>query len=288
MGKRIAVALVHGIGAQTEAYLNNSGEGLIQRTRELCGDDVVFKWVFWAPVLQEREDRLLKRLKSADAPINWNALRGFIVSYFGDAIAYQPTEHDRNAYIGIHEAFARTMRDLSDEAGLDAPLVIVGHSLGAIIASNYIWDLQHMGRRDLIPDQARSLMTDTPLELGHTLTAFYSLGAAFPLWSLRFDDFGEPINVPAPELAAIHPTIDGEWVNYYDRDDVLGYPLRPMNDAYAQAVTKDCEVNVGRFYQSWNPLSHIAYWRDNNVISPVSEAIARIYRTVNQPEMHGT
>ena len=39
----------------------------------------------------------------------------------------------------------------------------------------------------------------------------------------------------------------------------MGYPLRCLNDAYAEAVTEDKEINDGGLLESWNPLAHYSY-----------------------------
>ncbi len=66
------------------------------------------------------------------------------------------------------------------------------------------------------------------------------------------------------------------WVNYYDRDDVLGYPLRPVSSSYAAVVDADVEVNVGGFPASATPLAHTRYWTDNDVTKPVAAQLARL------------
>lgn len=276
MGETIAVMLVHGIGTQTELEVDENTQRLRQALSDQVGDQAVVRIAYWGNALQNEQNILQSRLKTSKAPLDWAAFRGFIMGYVADAIAYQPTGHDQRAYDVVHSSVARTLADLAVEAGPTAPLVVIAHSLGAVITSNYMWDVQNDTRRALIPTAVRRFMRDTPLELGHTFAGFYTLGAPFPLWSLRFVDFGRPIAFPAPELAQHHPGLPTEWVNIYDRDDVLGYPLRPINAAYADVVSEDIEANIGRIYESWNPLSHIAYWRDDDVIERVIAGIARL------------
>jgi len=60
------------------------------------------------------------------------------------------------------------------------------------------------------------------------------------------------------------------WLNFFDADDVLGWPLRPLSVPYAQMVT-DVEVNAssGLFSDllyAWNPLSHSHYWKTPAVL----------------------
>jgi hypothetical protein len=46
-----------------------------------------------------------------------------------------------------------------------------------------------------------------------------------------------------------------KWYNFYDPDDVLGYPLKTINADYKKAVTKDIPTNVGVFSH------HGIHWR---------------------------
>ena len=141
-----------------------------------------------------------------------------------------------------------------------------------MIASYYIWDLQ---KNNPIIDIGNS-----PLEKGETLTLFYTLGTQIALWSLSHNDFGEPIQVPSPQLNNHYSGLAGEWINFYDRDDVLGFPVQKINDAYAQIVV-DREVNAGNLFSNWNPLSHNSYWKDDEVIDPIAQALVKTWEAVN-------
>jgi len=89
--------------------------------------------------------------------------------------------------------------------------------------------------------------------------------------------------VPSPALIAASPDIasECEWLNFYAPDDVIAYPLRNLNPAYRDVVTADRAVNAGGLLSSWNPLSHNAYWTDNNVTKPIAEGLARLWRAAN-------
>lgn len=106
----------------------------------------------------------------------------------------------------------------------------------------------------------------------------YGLSA---IWSLRYRDFGVSIRVPSPALAKHHRGLTGEWVNYYDEDDVIGYPLKTLNGAYRKVVKADRGVNAGGLLSAWNPASHLGYWTDNDVTTPIAGALARTWRAVN-------
>ena len=209
-----------------------------------------------------------------------------MTDFLGDAVAYQITPGERRVYDQIHGKIAETLRELADAAGTEAPLCVVAHSLGTLIGSNYFYDLQaeHAGKPEVVPRTVRSRPNRTPLERGETLAHFYTLGSPLALWALRYPDFGTPIAVPAPALARHHPGLDGEWVNFYDQDDLIAYPLRDLGPKYARAVAADVAVRLGGLLVSWNPLVHPWYWNDTRVIDPIAAALARTWRRMNEPD----
>ncbi len=280
MGRKVAVAVIHGIGRQTADFAHQMSAALNAHFGPDMASDVIIRTVFWAPVLQAAEDELWRRME-AGGPLHYPDVRRFLVDFLSDALAYQPTGDDRRAYDGIHAVFARTLADLAEAAGPDAPLCVIAHSLGTIIASNYIYDLQADPFKHLISDEVRALMRDTPLEQGHTLALLYTLGSPIALWSLRYREFGRPITVPTPHLAEYYPQISGEWVNYYDQDDVVGFPLKTLNMQYARMVTRDEPVNVGGLLQHWNPASHLGYWTDKDVIKPIAAKLLDVWKGIN-------
>lgn len=283
MTRKVAVAVIHGIGRQSPNFADRVASALNARCRVECGDDIFIRPVYWQPVLQDTQDELWKRLISGGA-MDFNAVRQLLIDFFADGIAYQITPGDREVYDSVHSAFASTLRQLAIEAGADAPLCIIAHSLGTVIASNFIYDLQTERRRPIISDEVRAQMDDTPLEKGETLALLYTLGSPLALWSLRYREFGRPVIIPDPLLTTHHPAVSGEWVNIYDRDDIIGFPLKTLNDRYAQVVARDVEVNVGGIVTNWNPASHLDYWTDGDVITEMSAGIIRLWHTINPTE----
>lgn len=161
-----------------------------------------------------------------------------MIGLSGDGIAYQPLPgNNHDFYDQTHQVVAAELGTSATQAGGDAPLTIVAHSLGTVIASNFIWDAQHS--RTITPATGAS-----PLSRCETLTNYYTLGSPLAIWSLRYPDFGEPILVPSPQ--SVDP---GEWVNFFDDDDVIAYPLQVLNARY-DAVVQDREVNVGGWLSS--------------------------------------
>ena len=280
MAQKVAVAIIHGVGRTEPGFAGRMTTALERRCYQDCGEGVVFRPVYWSPLLQNAESTLWSRVASG-GPLNYLDLRRLVVDFLADAIAYQLTPHDRAVYDSIHAVFAATLGELARIAGPTAPLCIIAHSLGTIIASNYIYDLQTERHRPILPESVRAVMQPTPLETGQTLSLVYTLGSPLALWSLRHADFGLPVTVPDPHIQRHHRALGGEWVNFYDADDVLAYPIKPLNDAYRRAVSADVPVDVGDLATSCNPLSHLEYWDDPDVIEPIATGIRRMWQTVN-------
>jgi len=286
-------------------------------------DALVIKPVFWANELDSGHDDLLNRLggggatsffrllsrwaTSTDAGsgsallalvlsglVRWlpgapgfhfPTMRWLAVHYVGDAVAYQINSSDRDLYDRVHAVVARTLTELAAEAGEDAPLCVVAHSLGSVVASNFFYDLEveagSYGRpRKLRGARVSNSLGPSPVERGETLSYLYTLGSPMALWAARLPDRGTPLIVPHPRAAHHHPQIRGEWVNVYAPDDVISSPLKKLNDRYDRQVTEDRRLSVGPWWLSWSPLSHPWYWNDRRVIDPIAASLADAWRTL--------
>lgn len=276
---------------------------------------------FWAPVYEGRQDKLLERMGGTPArrvfdaldvlagkadrgsasallaaaatglvrsvpgvpDFHFPTLRWLIVHYLGDAISYQAGAVDRDLYDRVHQVLAATMHTLAGEAGDDAPLCVIGHSLGTVVSSNFFYNLQVAGGQHpgggqtaVSPVVAEEL-DDTPLERGETFGWFYSLGSPLALWAQRHPDFGDPVTVPHPALVRHHPGQDGEWINVWDPDDVVASPLKRLNDRYATAVREDRRCSVAPWWLGWTPLTHPFYWNDARVVTPIATSLAQAW-----------
>lgn len=285
MAQKVAVAILHGMGNQKEDFADEMIRLLKKRFAKQLknkhpnpADQLACQPIYWAKVFDQEEEELWQNMKAGDK-MRYLRLRRFVIDYLADAVAYQPTIERRHNYDKVHRVVANKFRRLSRETGETAPLCIIAHSLGSVVANNYFYDLQY--KTGNIRAAVRAEMSDTPMEKGETLALFYSLGSSLALWSLRFQDYGDTIQVPAPNLTSYYPNVTGGWWNMYDQDDVLGYPLKPLNENYEQAIKEDIKVNVGGWLTSWNPLSHSQYMTDKDVVKPIADQLARLWLQVN-------
>ena len=146
----------------------------------------------------------------------------------------------------------------------NAPVVIVAHSLGAHVISNYIWDAQE--RKGLWHGKEPSKFE----ELGTTAYMF-TAGCNIPLFVSGLSS-----------VEAIRRPNDGfKWLNFYDKDDVLGWPLKPLPDgkqhSYSAVVTTDRPINSGNILVSWTPGSHTEYLKSSSFLKPLAAAIKKLH-----------
>lgn len=287
MKTKVAVAFIHGVGKRKPGDLTDEHNNMWRMALALrdeferhvpfvpAKEALAFMPCHWDldSGLQSLEDALFTKMGQQ---IRMGILRDLFATMLGDAVAYQQRSKSLTMYETIHKAIALRLSRLAALAGATAPLIIVAHSLGTVIASNYIYDWQ----KHIVPSQVVEMTTNTPLEKMETLVYLFTLGSPLALWSLRFDGFGEPIIVPSPLLHTYYLPMGGAWINFYDKDDTIAFPLQPLNHAYNQAVI-DQQVNVGGILDSWNPASHLAYWLDRDVVRPIGRAIAETWLVAN-------
>lgn len=267
MSTEIAVLVIHGMGSQAPGFAETMIEELNDRIADLGRDPGVIAWkpIYWANILEGRQREYLRDAKRTN-DLDYIELRRFILSALGDASAYQKVKSKRNTtYEKIHLRVKQNIKSLY-ETGLQSkpkPLIVMAHSLGGHIMSNYIWDMQ----------QSKNVRINA-FEKMQTLSGIVTFGCNIPLFTFTFAfEQVEPIDFPPQQLAA-NLKKKAKWLNFYDPDDVLAYPLQPINPAYKKTVTKDIAINVGGVFSSWNPLAHGDYWTDNEFTKPVAKFIA--------------
>ncbi|PSQ54447.1 MAG: hypothetical protein BRD28_02010 [Bacteroidetes bacterium QH_10_64_37] len=63
---------------------------------------------------------------------------------------------------------------------------------------------------------------------------------------------------------------------------MLGYPISRLTERYKEMAEdgylEDREMDVGKWYKSWNPLSHKGYLRDESSLDELAGFIADIWQ----------
>ncbi len=282
--KKIGVLIIHGVGSQEADY---SAEMVSELRDRLGSAESRLAWeeILWAPLLKPREDILWQCMKQAqDASgkpleLDWMGVRKFLVHNVGDAFAYHRDYREKKtAYSLIHNKVSSSIATLNSKlADPAAPIVVMAHSLGAHIMSDYIWDRQKALPGDLL----------TPIP---DLVAIITFGANIPLFSLTYD-VAKPIRLPGKGIKKTELIKTSRWLNFFDRDDVLGWPIKvlyaknlsKLNKAQKDTVSRidDREINVGSLIVNWNPAAHEEYWTDDDFTKPVESYLKRLVAAVD-------
>jgi hypothetical protein len=278
MSGKIGVLIIHGMGSQREGFSTGLREELQDRLGNL---ESRFEWeeIYWAKELKDREDVLwewMQKAKNADnqpIDLDWILIRKFVVHNFGDAIAYhRDMRKSGSAYSLVHKVIDSSVSNLNDKLkDPKAPVIVLAHSLGAHMMSNYIWDQQHG--------------TGLPFTPIPNLLAMITFGCNIPLFSLAFP-VSKPINLPGKGVTNASLKKVSKWLNFLDTDDVLGWPLKTLYQKNLGQLTKeqkatvrrivDDDINVGSLGTSWNPGAHTGYWTDNDFTRPVAKYLRQV------------
>ena len=286
MENSIGILVIHGMGNQRPGFANGITEEINKRLED-DANSVVWQEVHWARALKSREDELWDCMQKATEPdgtaipLDWKRVREFVVHNFGDAIAYQRdwTKKSSSASEKIHSIVSANIKILKKALPKeDSPIIVVAHSLGAHIMSNYIWDRQHTSSKE-----------NDRLEPIETLAGVISFGCNIPLFSLAFP-VARPIKLPGQGVKNPALIANAKWINFLDRDDVLGWPLKPVYEKNLTQLTKaeketvarieDYEINVGSMLTSWDPAAHSSYWTDDDLTRPTAKYLRTLIRSL--------
>lgn len=296
MAARLAVLLVHGMGNPTPSF----ALPLVERVARVLGPrarEIAFEACYWGDLLQRQQDVTWQRLQRA--PMRHRAARRWIVSALGDPVSYL-SGYLRDvpgagparapAYVAVHARLRESLRTLAARTAPDAPLVALAHSLGGVVVSNHVWDEQRRHgalrpRAELAPPEAPTAaaheavdaaggVAETPMERMETLAGLVTYGCNIPLFLPPSAPI-ECIAFPPPALPA--PWRDGaRWLNVYDPDDLLGYPIAEVWDELHGTVIVDRALEVGGVLTGWTPWAHTLYDTDDDFVALVADELRRV------------
>jgi hypothetical protein len=280
----VALITVHGMGETGPAY----AQALMDRLRGMLGalaGQVVMRAVYYQHILQENQEYVFKRT-SEQALVRYGELRKFVLFGFGDAAGLENRkEIPGSVYELAQGEIARAL--LSAHAVRPSmPVVFVAQSLGGHVLSSYIYDAQKAARG--LPVGAgiwRNIDAWADHAIGRSLTAsekaFLGAGTCAALVTTGCNI---PIFIAAHRVMHIipisPPTSLFKWINFYDPDDVLGWPLQPLPGGYRELV-EDRAINASGgvaslLLRSWNPLAHNSYWDDAAVLEAIAAMLRRL------------
>jgi hypothetical protein len=271
MAHNIALLIVHGMGDTAPDFHD---ELVVPLRARLQGawDRIAWRPVYYQPVLKRNERAIFEQMRPL---LRWEGLRELMLFGFSDAASLEhKKELALSPYWQTQQLILQRLDELFDEAGPDAPLAIVAHSLGGQVISNYIWDAQQPRAYAGIWSSALDdgVPADAPRDRfrrTHSLQRLLTTGCNIPVFVAGHATI-EPID--RRRLGA-----GFRWINQFDPDDVLGWPLAQLSAAYA-ALVEDHAVNAsgdslaGRIL-SLTPYSHMQYWRTDSVLDRIADSL---------------
>ncbi|MDN3611322.1 hypothetical protein ACFFUP_18190 [Vibrio ostreicida] len=258
MANKLGIVTLHGMGNQPTDYYKPLMSRIEQRLGRGRGEMLV-KPVYYHQAMQANQESLWQRMSSAH-DLDAVRVRQFMLHSFSDAVNIQdyrePDSIGLRVSRCVHEQINAVTKALDD----DGVFVVVAQSLGNQVMSNYIWDIQH--ERGLFAPGGENV--EAAMANLSKLRVWFSTGNNMPLF------------VSGLEQDKIHaiqrPNRDFEWWNFFDVDDALGWPLKPLNEQYHDRLSvRDLEVNTG-----FTLLSHNHYWKDADVLDPLCDTLMHI------------
>ncbi len=308
----VVVVFVHGINVTRQDYYVPMRDAILRGLPRADRECVVFRAAFWADLLRGRQQEYLlyAGTRPGFAPTK---LHSMVIEGLGDAAAYQKSYIQNSAYFDIQARLRKAISDASTGPEDRRPLVLVTHSLGCHIASSYAWDIHKLrdkARQELIENKPgegrasfrdsdlwRSHRWDSPFECLETFAGLISMGSNQPLFTFNIgpqyvhpitksEDPSKPAAFPG---AALDPNTRAQarFLNFYSRNDPLGYPLKPLNDAYDdEPLLQDIHTHSEGWVRSllcrgWlrqlaAMKAHSGYWTNRVVVRQSAQLISNL------------
>jgi hypothetical protein len=266
MTPQIGVLIIHGMGDQKEDYASQ----FIKRLNLALGkrsQEVYIASCYWANILQEQQNNIMEKVMQSDEPC-LRRVRKWMISNLGDPPGYLSAyfRGSGSAYDRIHATVRSALSEIENnlESSGQKPLIVLAHSLGSVIVSNFLWDEQH---KHEVENSGSHFC-----RMG-TLTTLITFGSNIPLFLPPVDKI-ECIQHPS-ELTPPHLRALCKWLNIYAAADVLGYPISKLWDNANGTQIIDEVINPWPLALpiSRTPLAHSFYMRSNKFITRVASEI---------------
>lgn len=272
MPKSVGLLIVHGMGDTAWDFHEELLAPL--RTRlQADWDRIAWRALYYQPILQRYERTIFEQMRPL---IRWEGLRELMLFGFSDAASLEHKKELANSpYYLTQQLILERLDELYEELGrVAAPLVVVAQSLGCQVISNYIWDAQQPRAYAGIwnGDLNDGVLPNTPRDRFRrmqSLQRFMTTGCNIPVFVAGHATI-EPID--RRKLGAAF-----RWINQFDPDDVLGWPLQQLSAGYS-ALVEDVAINASgesllERIKSVSPYSHTQYWSTQRVLDRIETAL---------------
>ncbi|MFA9391630.1 MAG: hypothetical protein ACERKD_17605 [Prolixibacteraceae bacterium] len=262
MSKHLFIIAIPGTGVKKAGFSKGLQKELIKQlkyTKLKNNYSVIECRPFNETGIDQNQKELFERMNASNRLGGILSFRKTVLHVVGDAVLFERNPSKANsAYQTIH----RCLRDRFEEVNQlmqkyqESILVIVAGSIGVHVLSCYIWDADHsLGIFSKTPSTDQNNLRN----LAHLSTFGCNI----------------PIYVSALKVYSIKAfdrrNANFSWDNYYDKDDVLGWPLQALSPIYNNLV-RDHEINTGVYIGS-----HIRYWDDKGFVKQLAEKLAEMF-----------
>lgn len=259
MSKKIIILAIPGIGTKKVGFSAEFEKDVRRFVNPEVRDHVkiIEARPFSITEVDDNQESLFRRLDAANKLGGVLSLRRFVLEAFGDGVTFERDGcNPESNYYKIHTYLKSKIEEVNALLNSGDIFVIVAASMGAHILSTYMWDADHgKGIFSTIPA--------TDIQKLENLSHLSTIGCNIPLFVSGF---------PESKIVAINkPNANFTWHNYYDRDDVLGWPLRQLSPSYNDLVS-DFEINTGLYVGS-----HVKYWDDNDFTKPFCAQLNHLF-----------
>jgi hypothetical protein len=276
-----ALLTVHGMGETPREYAVKLFQSVGARLGPLASM-VDFRSIYYQDILKPNQETVWAKVNDSTR-LHYADLRRFLLFGFGDAAGLENRkEIEGSVYELAQGAIARQLLGVARQDP-STRVVFLAQSLGCQVLSSYLYDAQKAAAGDRVQAGvwkdidawamrtlgARLSDSDRRFLAGGTCASLVTTGCNIPIFVAAHKTMDiKPIARPTPGF---------EWINLYDPDDALGWPLQPLSPGYAELVD-DRAINAGQgavtwILKSWNPLSHSAYWSDAQVLDVLAQRL---------------
>lgn len=271
MQKKLALLTLHGMGETLPNYYVEIHDMIRHAVGNSTWNKIAFQPLYYQDILQGSQAEIFGRMRDQ---IDWMKLRKFLLYGFSDAASLEyRKDAPGSPYAETQKMILEAMDSVFEEVGQTAaPVIVVAQSLGCQVISSYIWDAQQPKPSSGVwsaplGDGVAAGSVQDQFRRMQSVQRLYTTGCNIPIFVAGHKNIAA-IKRPSPGF---------KWHNFFDEDDVLGWPLRPLSPSYEQLV-EDIPVNaggglLGTIVKSWNPFSHEQYWRDSEVIDHLARTI---------------
>ncbi|MBI9069123.1 MAG: hypothetical protein JEZ09_17640 [Salinivirgaceae bacterium] len=265
MNNRIFIIAIPGIGTKEDGFSKGFQKDLekFSKNAPLEGNYEVIECLpFKETNIDENQKALFNRLDEENNLGGVLSFRKTLMEAFGDGVTFERNAADINSpYQRIHGYLRRVIQETNKKMQdfPDSKLLIVASSMSSHILSTYVWDADHgKGIFKSIPANNQNNLKN--------LSYLVTLGSNIPLFVSGLAE--------NQIIAFDKRNPDFTWDNYYDKDDVLGWPLKQLSNSYKNLVN-DFQINTGLYVGS-----HVKYWSDNDFTKPFVQTLLELFNAM--------